>query len=168
MRTVFVNPASVNPTYRGSYKRRGRGRKRRSNPGYSNPTRNPSLKDVSATARHTALIIAGTVGGAALNRLALSTITSNFYLRNGARILAAAVLSSMRVNQTAAIAAAGAVLAPMIPEVETMLASRTAATSNPTALAAELADILEADLQGDDDDDQEVSDILEADDDDEW
>ena len=165
MRTVFVNPAAVNPSYRGSYKRRGK-RRRRSNPGYANPRRNPSLGDVSATAKHTALILAGTVGGAAINRLALSTITGNFYLRNGARILAAAVLSSMKVNQTAAIAAAGAVLAPMIPEVETMLAAKSAATSNPTALAAELADILEADLQGDDDDD-EVGDILEADDD-EW
>ena len=160
MRTVFVNPS--NPTYRASY--RTRGRRRRRNPGFSNPSRNPNLGDLGATAKHTAIIMAGTLGGAAINRLALSTITSSFYLRNGARVLAAAVLSSLRVNPVASVAAAGAVLAPMIPEIETMLASKTAGgTSNPQELAAELADILEADLSGDED---EVSDdLLEADDD---
>lgn len=145
MRTVFVNPS-----YSGTYKRRKRRnpyildnpsghRRRRRNPA------NPGFLKLGGAVRRTALAAAGAVGGAALNRLGASHV-SNFYLRNGARVLAAAVLASLDTkHQVAAIAAAGAVLAPIVPEIEMQLGA-TAATKNPQELAAELADLLEADL----------------------
>ncbi len=150
MRTLFVNPS------RGGGRRRGRGRRRRnpyilSNPSRRRYRRNP-LPSLPNLVRDTAFIAAG---GAALNRVGLSHIT-NFYLRNGARVLAAAALSAYS-RTPLAIAAAGATLAPIMPEVEMQLAAVTA-NKNPHELAAELASMLEADLSGDLD---ELSDELE-------
>lgn len=147
MRTVFVNPV-----HRGS--RRRNPRRRRRNPFVM---RNPGLGDLGGMARTTAMIAAGAVGGAILNRVGINSIT-NFYLRNGARVLAAGILSQLHSNQLVAIAAAGAALAPMVPEVEMQLSAATV-KKNPEELAAELADLLEADLSdGDEVGDDEVAD----------
>jgi|SRR5690349_2740984 len=149
MRTVFVNPV------RGGFstaRRRRRHHRRRRNPFIMNP-RNPGLGDIAGQAKVTAMIAAGAAAGAILNRVGLNSIT-NFYARNGARLLAASVLASLQSrNPLLAIAAAGATIAPMIPEVEMQLASTTV-KKNPDELAAELADLLEADLS----DGDEVSD----------
>jgi hypothetical protein len=89
------------------------------------------------------LLALGTVGGAGLNRIGLIHIP-NFYLRNGARLGAAAALVLFGGKSPAAAAAAGAIMAPMLPEVEMQMAN--VVQKNPQQLAAELAGLLEADL----------------------
>jgi hypothetical protein len=181
MRTVFVNPASK----RHSKKRRKRtsrkGRRKsyhfkgaritgtvRRNAGItpfvanpmilSNPRRrrrhrrNPS----GAMLNDLAYIFGGAVGGAALNRLAFNHV-NHFYVRNGARIAAAAVLAYIGGRNPLTAAAAGATLAPLIPDVEMMLGS-SAPKKNPRELAAELSAMLEADLSSDEVIDADLSD----------
>lgn len=137
MRTVFVNPS-------GS-RRRSRRPKRYTRIRHKvyRARRNP---DLGLMFRDTAMIAAGSAAGALLNRLGVSHI-SNFYLRNAARIGAAALLSNMSQNPVVAVAAAGAVLAPMVPEIEMQMSG--AGTKNPDELAAELSAMLEADLSDD-------------------
>lgn len=138
-----------------------------SNPRRRRRRRNPSHSLLG----HIAYILGGTVGGAALNRLAFSQI-ENIYFRNGARILSASALAYIGGNNNLTAAAAGALLAPLVPEIEAHLTAATAATpakKNPRELAAELSALLEADLSDDelsDDDglsDDEISDELDDD-----
>lgn len=180
MRTVFVNPARRRRRRRRAAPKR---RRRRRNAGItpfvsnpliqSNPRRRrrnpmPSGKKIVKDVFQLAL---GTAAGAGANRVGISHIP-NFYLRNGARVLAAAALAAFGGRYSfMAAAAAGAVMAPIVPEVEMQIA---ATTKNPQELAAELAGLLEADLsddveelEGDDDDDDTLEAEL-ADDDVEW
>lgn len=134
MRTVFVNPSSSRGRRRNPSRRRFR-------------RRNPHMPKLNTVVKDTALILAGAAGGAGLNRVGLSLVT-NFYVRNGLRVGTAAVLAAVGAsmdNNAMAAAAAGAVLAPLVPEVELQLASVTT-TKNPHELAGELAAMLEADL----------------------
>jgi hypothetical protein len=131
----------------------------------SNPRRRRRRRNPSATIiSDLAYILGGTVGGAALNRLAFNTI-NNFYVRNGARVAAAGLLAYIGGRNTLTAAAAGATLAPLIPDLELLIShSGTAPTKNPRELAAELSALLEADLSDDELSDDEVSDDqLEAD-----
>lgn len=173
MRTVFVNPEIYSKGVRRGWKVRGphrkkrrKGRKkgkRKGNPYILNPRRrrNPSFADLGGMTRDTFTIAAGAAGGALLNRIGINNI-SNFYMRNGLRVLSAAFLSTVNTQPALAIAAAGAVLAPVVAEVETQLAA-SSITKNPSELAADLADLLEADLSDDEISDDEISDDLEDD-----
>jgi hypothetical protein len=91
----------------------------------------------------------------------------NFYFRNGARVLSASVLAYIGGSNNLTAAAAGALLAPLVPELELHIASPTPATAakkNPRELAAELSALLEADLSdGDELSDDDVSDELDDD-----
>lgn len=138
MRTVFVNPSSSKSRRPKSY-RRIRHRVYRGNWGKKNP-------DMGLMMRDTAMIAAGAAAGALLNRLGISQI-SNFYMRNAARIGAAAIMTTLHQNPVVAVAAAGAVLAPLVPEIEMQMAG--GGTKNPDELAAELSALLEADLSDD-------------------
>lgn len=112
-----------------------------SNPGrrYRRRRRNPlSLRSLPSVLRSTATVALGAAGGAGLNRVGLSHIT-NFWMRNGARVVSAAALVAFGGNSPMAAAAAGAVLAPIVPEVEMQLASTA---KNPQELAMELAGLL--------------------------
>jgi hypothetical protein len=182
MKTVFVNPSRSRrrrrrrPVAAAAPRRRRRRvhRRRRRNAGITpfvqnpmimeNPRRrrrhrrNPSMK---SSVMDFAWLLAGTVGGAALNRLGLSHV-NNFYARNGARVGAAAVLAYFGGKSPMTAAAAGATLAPIVAEIEMQMASSTTATKNPRELAAELSALLEADLS-DDADGLEDGDDLEDD-----
>lgn len=159
MRTVFVNPSSSRRR-RNPAKKSGRRPKRYvriRHKVYKGSYKNP---DLGMMLRETSTIAIGAAGGALLNRLGASHIT-NFYARNGARVLAAALIASMgRQQPIVAIAAAGAVLAPMVPEIEMQMASVTG-TKNPNELAAELSELLEADLSDELEDGEEIADELE-------
>jgi hypothetical protein len=134
-----------------------------SNPRRRRRRRNPS----AALLSDLGFILGGAVGGAALNRLAFGAL-ENFYVRNGARIVSAGLLAYLGGRNNFTAAAAGATLAPLVPELEVMLSAPAAAKKNPRELAAELSALLEADL-GDDEvsddelSDDEMSDELEAD-----
>jgi hypothetical protein len=132
----------------------------------SNPRRRRRRRNPSATIlSDLAYILGGTVGGAALNRLAFNSI-NNFYVRNGARVAAAGLLAYVGGRNTLTAAAAGATLAPMIPDLELLIShSGATPTKNPRELAAELSALLEADLSDDGDlsDDDLSDDQLEAD-----
>jgi hypothetical protein len=158
-------------------RRRRRVRRRRRNAGVtpfvsnpqilSNPRRRRRRRNPSATIlSDLAYILGGTVGGAALNRLAFNTI-NNFYVRNGARVASAALLAYIGGRNTLTAAAAGATLAPLIPDLELLIShsSTPTATKNPRELAAELSALLEADLSDGDElsDDDLSDDQLEAD-----
>ena len=138
MRTVFVNPSGKGRRPK-SY-RRIRHKVYRGNYGKKNP-------DMGLMVRDTAMIAAGAAAGALLNRLGISQI-SNFYMRNAARVVAAAVLTNLHQNPVVSVAAAGAVLAPLVPEIEMQMAGG-AGVKNPDELAAELSALLEADLSDD-------------------
>lgn len=175
MRTVFVNPTVYSRGVKRGYsvrgKRRRKGKRRRGkrkNPYILNPRRrrNPGFGDMGGLMRDTATIAAGAAGGAILNRVGINNI-SNFYMRNGLRVAAAAFLSTVNTNPALAIAAAGAVLAPVVPEVETQMAAMSL-TKNPSELAADLADLLEADLSDDEVSDDEISDDEVSDDEVSW
>lgn len=132
-----------------------------SNPRRRRRRRNPSHSLLG----HMGYILGGTLGGAALNRLAFNQI-DNIYFRSGARILSASILAYIGGSNNLTAAAAGALLAPLAPELELHLASPTAATpkKNPRELAAELSALLEADLSdGDELSDDDVSDELDDD-----
>lgn len=191
MRTVFVNPsrrrrrrrAHKRTTPRRRRHRRNsavrlanprRHRRRRRNAGItpfvqnpmilSNPRRRRRRRNPSATIlSDLAYIVGGTVGGAALNRLAFNTI-NNFYVRNGARVAAAGLLAYIGGRNTLTAAAAGATLAPLIPDLE-LLISHSGATpaKNPRELAAELSALLEADLSDGDDLSEELEEDLDDD-----
>lgn len=135
------NPSLIQNPRRRRYRRRNAGitsfvsnprRRRRSNPSLS-------LRSVPSILRDTFTVALGATGGAGLNRVGLSHIT-NFWMRNGARVLAAAGLVGFGRNSPMACAAAGAVLAPIVPEVEMQMAS---VAKNPQELAAELAGLLD-------------------------
>jgi hypothetical protein len=191
MRTVFVNPSHRrrrrkhkrsnprrrrrrNSAVRMANPRRRRHRRRNAgiapfvqNPMIlSNPRRRRRRRNPSATIiSDLAYIIGGTVGGAALNRLAFNTI-NNFYVRNGARVAAAGLLAYIGGRNTLTAAAAGATLAPLVPDLELLIShSGATPTKNPRELAAELSALLEADLSDDGDlsDDDLSDDQLEAD-----
>ena len=194
MRTVFVNPSRRRRRRRRAHKRAAaprrrrrrnsavalsnprRRRRRRRNSGIvpfvqnpqilSNPRRRRRRRNPSATIlSDLAYILGGTVGGAALNRLAFNTI-NNFYVRNGARIASAGLLAYIGGRNTLTAAAAGATLAPLIPDLELLIAhsGATAEKKNPQELAAELSALLEADLSDDELSDDDLSDDqLEAD-----
>jgi hypothetical protein len=202
MRTVFVNPSNPrrrrkrsNPRRRArrhNPRRRRRNssvalanprRRRRRNAGVtpfvsqnpmilSNPRRRRRRRNPSHTfLGHIAYIVGGTVGGAALNRLAFNQL-ENLYARNGVRILGASILAYLGGNNNLTAAAAGAILAPLLPEIEAHLTAATPKApekKNPRELAAELSALLEADLSDDelsDDDglsDDEMSDELDDD-----
>lgn len=167
MRTVFVNPSSSGRRRRrraSSPKKRRRSTKRYQR--VSGAMYRRSNPDMGAMLRQTSLLAAGAAAGALLNRLGVSHIT-NFYMRNGARLVAAALLTTVRTNPLVGIAAAGAVLAPMVPEIEMQMSTITG-TKNPGELAAELSAMLEADLSDGDlsdgedlSDGDELSDLLE-------
>ncbi len=187
MRTVFVNPASRRRTRK---RRRSHGRRSkrkayhfkgakfsgtvRRNAGIvpfvqnpmilSNPRRRRRRRNPSqAILQDLGWIFGGTIGGAALNRLAFNHMT-NFYARNGARVVSAALLAYMGGRNPLTAAAAGATLAPLIPDVEMLMGS--APTKNPRELAAELSAMLSADLGDDeilqDDLDDDLNDDLEG------
>jgi len=191
MRTVFVNPARKHGKKRrkrSSGKRRKRayrfkgarfsGTVRRNSgitPFVSNPMilsnprrrhrrrRNPSQHLMGDLM----YIMGGTIGGAALNRLAFNHM-NNFYVRNGARVASAALLAYLGGRNPLTAAAAGATLAPLVPDVE-MLLGGLAPKKNPKELAAELSALLEADLHddlsedlSDDVDDDLISDELDG------
>ena len=130
-------------------RRRRRGRRR-------NPGMKTAIMDF-------AWLLAGTVGGAALNRLGLSHV-SNFYARNGARVGAAALLAYFGGKNTMTAAAAGATLAPIVAEIEMQLAASSTATKNPRELAAELSALLEADLSDGDDLEDDADGLEDGDD----
>lgn len=188
MRTVFVNPARKHGKKRrkrSSGKRRKRvmrfkgarftGTVRRNSgitPFVSNPMilsnprrrhrrrRNPSAHLLGDLA----YILGGTVGGAALNRLAFNHM-NNFYVRNGARVASAALLAYLGGRNPLTAAAAGATLAPLVPDVE-MLLGGLSPKKNPRELAEELSAMLEADLSEDlseDLDDDLDDDLIEDD-----
>lgn len=143
--TSFVR----NPSLIQNPRRRRHGRRRRS--GYR---RNPiSMRALPSVLRDTATVLIGAGGGAGLNRVGLSHIT-NFWARNGARVVSAALLVAFGKNSPMAAAAAGAVLAPIVPEVEMQLASTA---KNPQELAAELAGLLEGNLSESLDDDPNLA-----------
>jgi len=193
MKTVFVNPSRSRRRRRRrnamlpNPKRRRRAssrsynvvrRRRRRNAGVTpfvmssnpmimeNPRRrrrrrsNPSMK---SALMDFAWLLAGTVGGAALNRLGVSHI-SNFYARNGVRVGAAAVLAYIGGKSTMTAAAAGATLAPIVAEIEMQLAASSTATKNPRELAAELSALLEADLSDGDDLEDDTDGLEDGDD----
>jgi hypothetical protein len=164
MRTVFVNPSRVRRRRRRSAPKRTR-RRRRRNAGITSFVRNPSLIQNPRRRRRRnpmpsgmkilkglGMFATGATAGALLNRVGVSHIP-NFYLRNGARVLAAAGLAAFGGGSAMAAAAAGATLAPIVPEVEMQMA---ATTKNPQELAAELAGLLEADLSEDLEDDENL------------
>jgi hypothetical protein len=192
MRTVFVNPtrrrrrrkrsnprrrrraARRNSAVQLSNPRRRRHRRRRNsgiapfvqNPQIlSNPRRRRRRRNPGAhVLADLAYIFGGTIGGAALNRLAFGAI-GNFYVRNGARVASAALLAYIGGRNTLTAAAAGATLAPILAEIETLISHTAPAKANPQELAAELSALLEADLSDDGDlsDDDLSDDQLEAD-----
>jgi hypothetical protein len=131
----------------------------------SNPRRRRRRRNPSAhLLGDLAYIIGGTIGGAALNRLAFGAI-SNFYVRNGARVASAGLLAYIGGRNTLTAAAAGATLAPILAEIESLITHTEPAKKNPRELAAELSALLEADLSDDGDlsDDDLSDDQLEAD-----
>lgn len=168
MRTIFVNPSRVrrrrrarpSSNFRAPTRRRRRShRRRRRNAGITPFVRNPSLiqnprrrrrrrnpfsmPKVGNVLMDVGVLALGTVGGAGLNRLGLIHIP-NFYMRNGARVVTAAILAAWGGKSPAAAAAAGAVMAPMLPEIEMQMAS--VVNKTPQQLAADLAGLLEEDL----------------------
>lgn len=133
----------------------------------SNPRRRRRRRNPSHTlVGHLFYILGGTAGGAALNRLAFNQI-ENIYFRNGARVLSASILAYIGGSNNLTAAAAGALLAPIVPEIENHLttpAAKAPEKKNPRELAAELSALLEADLSdGDELSDDEMSDELDDD-----
>jgi hypothetical protein len=124
-----------------------------SNPRRRRRRRNPGMSFFGDFA----YILGGTLGGAALNRLAFGTI-NNFYVKNGARVAAAAVLAYIGGRNTLTAAAAGATLSPILAEIEVLIGHTATATKNPRELAAELSALLEADLSDDELSDDDLSD----------